>query len=216
MTARNDDDSSSRRRQKVRDILEYDAAATPRPRRRKSATSIGVSGDNNIVGNNNTVTVIKTDRIIKREIVKPQPGVEHITEEQFAKLRNLIDEIIRVESLTKRDPATHQRVWGALARKMDVVSNRMIKFEKFPAAEMFLRQWLGRLSTAKSVIKYDDGLRTRRIKYIQTNMKVLLIEDQVRKYMMSKFGAQSLTELDQPQLDQVYRYIAGLKRRPGS
>ncbi|SMH62879.1 hypothetical protein [Azospirillum agricola] len=215
MAIRNNGDDGDRRRKRVADIFEY--ASTPRRRSgsQKPSAEVAVSG-NIITGNNNSFTVIKTERVVRKEIAIPQPGTEHITEAQMGKLHALVSEIVRVETLTKREPATFQRVWGALRMKMKVGSNRMIPVGKFSMAERYLQQWLGRLSGTAAAQKEDDGLRSRRIKYIQTNMRKLGFEERVRGYMDGQFHVSSLSDLSIEQIEKVYRYVAGLKKSLGS
>ncbi|MEW6648195.1 MAG: hypothetical protein AB1450_13430 [Pseudomonadota bacterium] len=175
-----------------------------------------VSGDGAVVGNNAIVhnTIIKTERHTTRVTAKPNPTNEHIDEDQVRRLHDLKDEILRLESMAKRDPATPQRVWGAVNKKVGVGSMRMIPKSRFGAAEKFLLEWIGRLTNASTVKKKDpDGVRKRRIAYIQTNMKKLGIEAKVRDYMEQSFCVRSLTDLpDAKALERVYQYVAGLKR----
>lgn len=173
--------------------------------------SVHIAGDGNIVGNGNTV--IKTEKVTTKTTATPIPGAEHITESQIRVLHDLKDEIIRLESLAKKDPATAQRVWSAVNKSCGVGSMRMIPLEKFNKAEKFLRQWIGRLTDTKSVKNKDpEGVRKSRIRYIQTNMKKLGIEDPVRAYMHEHFDASSLKDLDLPALEKVYHYVASKKR----
>lgn len=168
------------------------------------------NGDGNGIGN----TIIKTERVVTRTIARPQPGEIHITESQVAALHALKDEVLRLEALAKQRPATHQAVWAALNKAMGVGSMRMIEAHRFADAEKYLRAWIGRLSSTASVRnKAPDDLRRRRIAYIQTNMKKLDLEHQVRAYMYTHFAVTSLADLpDQAALDRVYRYVAGLKK----
>lgn len=188
--------------------------AKPRRKRVSSINIIGNHGDGNGIGN----TIIKTERVVTRTVATPQPGVEHITEDQVAKLHALKDEIIKLEALAKRDPATPQRVWAALNRKMGVGAMRMIPASKFRAAVTFLQAWLGQLTDRPAVQKKaPDVVAKRRIAYIQTNMKKLDCESRVRDYMEKHFGVRSLTELpDADAMERVYRYVAGVKKESGA
>lgn len=190
--------------------LVRESAKPARKPRRKPDPKVSVQGDGNIVGNNNTY--IKTEKHINKVRATPRPGEEHITEDQVARLRDLKDEILRLEQLAKKKPATHQTVWASLNKRMNVGAMRMIPIGKFKAAEKYLLSWIGRLTRTKSVQNKDpDTVRRRRIAYIQTNMKQLGIEDRVRDYMERHYGVRSLKELpDQAAIERVYQY-AGLK-----
>lgn len=156
--------------------------------------------------------------MVTRTIATPQPGTEHITENQVAKLHALKDEIIKLEALAKRDPATPQRVWAALNKKMKVGAMRMIPASKFKAAETFMLTWLGQLADRPAVQKKaPDAVAKRRIAYIQTNMKKLGCEIRVRNYMEKHFGVRSLTDLpDAAAMERVYRYVASIKKESGA
>lgn len=178
---------------------------------REQGNVVSISGNGNIVGNGNTV--IKTERYITKTIARPVPGAEHITESQVARLHELKDDILRLEALSKKDPATPQRIWSAVNKTCGVGSMRMIPLEKFKKAEKFMLQWRARLTDAKSTKKKDpDGVRKSRLAYIHANMKKLAIEEIVRTYMREKFDTSSLKDLDLPALEQVYHYVASKKR----
>jgi len=203
---------------KVIDLIKASAKKPANPRH-KAVSAIRVDiragdGDGNGIGN----TIIKTERVVTRTIATPQPGVEHITESQVARLHALKDEIIKLEALAKRDPATPQRVWAALNRKMKVGSMRMIPSAKFRVAVTFLQTWLGQLTDRPAVQKKaPDAVAKRRIAYIQTNMKKLDCETRVRDYMEKHFGVRSLTELpDAAAMERVYRYVASIKKESGA
>lgn len=168
------------------------------------------NGDGNGIGN----TIIKTERVTNKTIATPKPGDEHITEEQVRKLHDLKDEIIKLEKLGKRDPATAGRVWYSLNKAMGVGAMRMIPAGKFRAAEKHLQSWIGRLMDGKTVQKKAAGaVESRRISYIQTNMKKLDIEERVRDYMEKHFQVRSLKDLPDPSaMEKVYRYVASVKK----
>lgn len=167
-------------------------------------------GDGNGIGN----TIIKTERVTRRIIARPVPGDEHINEAQVRRLHDLKDEILKLEAIAKRDPATAQRVWGALNAKMGVGAMRMIPLAKFKAAEKFLLSWIAQLTDRPTVKrKAPETVEKKRITFIQTNMKKLDCEEKVRDYMEKHFGVRSLKELpDLDALERVYRYVAGLKK----
>lgn len=199
---------------KVVSLIQESAKPARKPRTKPAAqASITINagnGDGNGIGN----TIIKTEKVTNKTIATPKPGDEHITETQVRKLHDLKDEIIKLEALGKRDPATAQRVWGALNKTMGVGAMRMIPASKYRAAEKYLQGWIGRLMDAKSVQKKAAGtVESRRISYIQTNMKKLNVEERIRDYMEKHFQVRSLKELpDAAALERVYRYVASVKK----
>ena len=173
---------------------------------------IAINGNSNVVGNGNTVVV--TEKHVTRTKAEPRPGVEHITESQVRKLHDLKDKIVELEGLTKKNPATHQRVWTAFNKKMGIGSMRMLPAAKFKAGEKYLQTWIGRLTGSKTAEKKAaTTVEKTKLSYIRTNMRKLDCEEKVRDYIEKNFGVRSTTEL--PDLDaikKVYNYIASLKR----
>lgn len=205
----NEEDKKS----KVVKLIQEASKPNPVPSRRTASNVINIkvgNGDGNGIGN----TIIKTERVIHKTVAKPQPGIEHINEDQVRRLHDLKDEILRLEPLAKRDPATNQRVWSSLNKKMRVGAMRMIPAVKFKDAEKYLLMWIAQLTDRPSVKKKaPDIVKKRRISYIQTNMKKLDVEKRVRDYMEVHFSVRSLAELpDLKALERVYRYVAGLKK----
>lgn len=198
-------------------VINLMQAALKQPRRRTTKPAATISlvvnagdGDGHGIGN----TIIKTERHVTKTIAEPRPGIEHITEDQVRKLHDLKDEIVRLEALGKQNPATPGRVWSALNKKMRVGAMRMIPLDKFSSAQKYLQEWIGQLSGRPAVQKKDpEGIRKRRIGYIQGNMKKMDCEADVRDYMEKHFSVRSLTELpDAVALERVYRYVAGRKK----
>lgn len=189
-----------------------------RPRKKPdppfSITVKAGDGDGNGIGN----TIIKTERVTHKTIATPKPGEEHITEAQVRKLHDLKDDILKLEAAGKKNPATPQRVWAALNKAMGVGAMRMIPAAKYRAAEKYLQTWVGRLMDGKAVQKKAAGtVESKRITFIQTNMKKLDIEERVRDYMEKHYQVRSLKELpDMAALERVYRYVAGIKNDKSS
>ena len=185
-----------------------------RPRKKPeppaSITINAGDGDGNGIGN----TIIKTERVTHKTVAKPNPGAEHITEVQVRKLHDLKDDILKLEAAGKKDPATPQRVWAALNKAMGVGAMRMIPAGKYRAAEKYLQTWIGRLMDGKAVQKKAaDTVESKRITFIQTNMKKLDIEERVRDYMEKHYQVRSLKDLpDLAALKRVYDYVAGIKK----
>lgn len=200
---------------KVVSLIKDSAKPARTPRAKPSAaTSITINagnGDGNGIGN----TIIKTERVTHRTVATPKPGDEHITEAQVRKLHDLKDEILLMEGVGKKDPATAQRVWYSLNKAMGVGAMRMIPANKYRAAEKYLQMWIGRLMDGKAVQKKaPDAVQSKRIAYIQTNMKKLDIEERVRDYMDKHFQVRSLKELpDAAAMEKIYRYVASVKKQ---
>ena len=75
-----------------------------------------------------------------------------------------------------------------------------------------MHQWVGRLdSMASAPVKDGDAWRKRKYAYIKINSKN--DTDAIDRYIAKNFGATSLSELDNAQLEQVYRYVASRKNK---
>lgn len=145
------------------------------------------------------------------KIVVPT-GPEHLTEDQKARLKEQVAEVIRLEGLLKRTPKSFASVWVAVNAKCRASSYHLITQANFPKAEKFLREWIGRLSSAKSAPKKDANWRNRKYSYIFTNVRQLDAQHILRERLQDKHGTDSLKGLSDDDLEDIYRLIAGWKK----
>lgn len=175
--------------------------------------SLRDSASANVVGtvhSGATVHQINTQRHVTRTIAEVKPGEQHITDEQARKLMDLVNAIVETEAKLKTEPKTHRAVWASLNSHCKVTKYRLIKLEDFERAHKYLAQWLGRLNAMPSApVKDGDAWRKRHYAYIKINSKSPEDEVAVAGYMKRSFGAASLSELSNDELEQVYRYVAG-------
>lgn len=197
---------SDDKKKEIKEILGQAAA------KRDNGGDILVSGDRNIVGNGNSMVI--TEKHVIKQKAEPKPGKEHITEQQVRRLHDLKDEIIRLEQIAKRNPATHQRVWAAFNKAMGIGSMRMLPLNKFTRGEAYLLEWIGRLNSTASVESKDyEESKKRKLTYIRVNMRKLPIEDRVKSYMQANYGVESTKDLpDLYAIKKVYYYVASLKK----
>jgi hypothetical protein len=175
--------------------------------------NIGSRNTGNVIGFvASGAKVINTQRHVERVVADVKPGDEHINDEQAAALKVLVEKVVKTESALKQKPRSFQSVWGALNAHCKVPQYRLIKVTDFQKAQNYLHQWIGRLdSMASAPVKDGDAWRKRKYSYIKINSK----DDPaiVDNYIARNFKASSLTELDNQQLEQTYRYVAGRKAR---
>ncbi|MGH1416856.1 MAG: hypothetical protein ACRBB0_25455 [Pelagimonas sp.] len=146
--------------------------------------------------------------------VSADPGGEHVSDEQKAKLKQLVDDVIATEQKLKKRPRSYGAVWGALNKHCKVTTYHRIAFEDFEKARRFLHQELGRLNSMKSApVKNGDDWRNRKYKYIKINSKDPADKKAIDAYILKNFGATSLTELANDELERAYRYIAGRRNK---
>lgn len=175
--------------------------------------AVAINGSTNVIGvvNGGTVNQIKTEKHVTTVKAEVKPGDEHITQAQAATLTTLVNEIVELEAKLKQKPKTHRSVWGSLNAHMGVTRYLLIPLIGFEKAEKYLRQWIGRLnSMASAPVKDGDAWRKRKYAYIKINSK----DDPaaIERYIAKHFGASSLSDLSNEELEQVYRYVAGRKR----
>lgn len=180
-----------------------------------SAVSFGGANNGNVIGlvqNGATVKQIHTHRHVEKTVAEVKPGELHISDEQAAALHALVDKVAETELRLKAKPRGHRSIWAALNAHCGVPQYRLIKAEDFAKAQKYLHQWIGRLdSMASAPVKDGDAWRKRKYAYIKINSKD--DPDAVARYIARNFKATSLTELDNNQLEQVYRYVASRKNK---
>lgn len=146
---------------------------------------------------------------VKAEV---KPNGEHISQEQASILKKLVDDIVKLEKIAKQKPKSHQAVWSALNAHCKVTRYLLIPYEDFAKAEKYLRMWIGRLTSAKSTSKKDNSAwRNRKYAYIKINTKDN--PEWLENYLQTHFNIDSLTMLDDTQLEKVYSAVSGRKSR---
>ncbi|STZ07184.1 Helix-turn-helix domain [Moraxella caprae] len=169
----------------------------------------GVSGV--LAGAGSTVHQVNTQKHITKTVAEVKPGIEHITDEQRANLKRLVDEVVELEQKyrTAQSAKGHQAVWASLNKKMKVPKYSLIPLDKYETARKHLQSWIGRLSDTKTAKKTDtDAVRKRQYAYIHTNIKKLGLDDWYRNYLQERHGVTSSTELDDVRLKQAYQAVA--------
>lgn len=171
-----------------------------------------ITGGTNMIGHHGDIH-IHAEHVVHKPKIIIQPGPEHISDTQRAKLKELAAEVVKIESAVKRSPKSFSAVWSALNRKMKASSYHLIRSDDYPRAEKFLREWIGRLSSAKSAPAKDPDWRKRKYAYIHTNVKQLSAGERLDALLAEKHGAASLSGLSDDDLAAVYQTVSGWKRK---
>lgn len=207
------DDQEDPRERKVRKLL---GGARPKrlakPRRKPD---VSVVGDANFVvsGDGNTVHHFSAPPVIKR-VVKVKTGDGVLTAAQKAKINKAFSDWMRVRRIVRKtDPAV-----GALRKAfntaMKVNSYHEILQEDFAKALSWIRRHKGVVMSMKSAAAKVPGWRNMRYKAINARAKEYPDgEARFRAYALKRFGTSSLGELDDKQLEAVYRHVIGWKSR---
>lgn len=178
---------------------------------------VEINGSDNQVAGGNIINIHQAPRSPAPKLkVVVQPGPEHISDEQRAQLKALVDDVVKLESIARRAPKGHASVWSALNKRMKASSYHLIKAADFGGAEKFLREWVGRLSSTKTAVKKDPDWRRRKYSYIFTNVKQLAKEQDLSALLADRYGAASVSEISDEQLAAVYQAVAGWKRAAAS
>ena len=141
-----------------------------------------------------------------------QPGPDCIGDAEKAKLKELVAEVVRLEALTRRTPRSFNSVWVGTNAKAKASSYHLITRANYPKAEKFLREWIGRLSSAKSAHVKDANWRNRKYSYIFTNAKQLGAYAALRARLHERYGSESMKDLSDDDLEAVYRLVAEWKK----
>lgn len=168
-----------------------------------------------IAGNGSTVNNIHTTNHTTKTIAEIKPGIEHITDEQAGLLKNLVDDIVVIESTVKqKNPRSHRAVWAALNKYCKVPSYRLIKFQDFEKAEKYLRSKIGQLTSMKTAPKKMPDWRNKRYRYIHASFQEYPeLEKWFSDYIQQKFQTTSKTELTDTDLQSAYEALSNKKSR---
>ncbi len=206
-------DGDTDRKSEIRKLLEettpFDAVKKRLPRKPKPKEVI-ISGVGNVVGDGNTVTnnIMNFPSAPKtRVVVKTGDGV--IDAEQRFILKELVEGIVETEKKILRSPRSFAAVWKAFKTHFRINSYHELPADRFDEARKYLTTSRARVMSAKSAPKkLGEDFIKQRIKAIQARCHEFSDGTARRKaYMASEFGAESLTELDATQIEQIYRHV---------
>lgn len=165
-------------------------------------------------GAGSNISIIHTQN--HRTTVRPvtNPGVDHIDEKQRAILTDLVNKVVEKEELLKKAPKSYRAVWAALNKHCKVNSYQLIAAADFEKARSYLNQWIGSLHGMRSApLKDGEDWRKRKIQNIKINTKAPDDEAAMRAYILKNFGATSVKELANDELEKTYKYVAARRSR---
>lgn len=177
----------------------------------RTSIQIGaINGGQNIIGQTGDIHLQVQARPRIKVVI--QPGPEHITDAQKVRLRDLVNEVVELETAIKRTPKRHATVWSALTGKLKVTSYHLIPAAAFVQAEAYLQTWCARLRSAKSAPKKDPDWRNSRYRYIHAAMKEIGQQDELPRLLADRYSGRSLKDLSELELEAVYRTVAERKK----
>lgn len=169
-----------------------------------------ITGGQNIIGQTGDIHLQVSARPKIKVVI--QPGPEHITDAQKVRLRELVNEVVELETAIKRTPKRHATVWSALTGKLKVTSYHLIPAGAFEKAEAYLQTWCARLRSAKSAPKKDPDWRNSRYRYIHAVLKEIGQQDELPRLLADRYSGRSLKDLSELELEAVYRAVAERKK----
>lgn len=140
-------------------------------------------------------------------------GPEHIDDDQKTRLRELVNEIVALETAVKRAPKRHGTIWAALTTKFKAPSYHRLKSADFERIEAYLMAWCGRLRHAETAPKKDADWRNSRYRYIHGVLKDIGRIDELPKLLAERYSGRKLDTLSALELETVYQIVAEWKKQ---
>lgn len=131
-------------------------------------------------------------------------------------LKRLHDDWVELSAAvkTRAKPITPQQAWIAINRAGNCTTYKHMRQMHFAAACAYVQQQMAILRSGKTARKRDPKWRNSRIGAIKARCINQLSDDSAyRPYISKNFNAQSLTELDDEQLEKTYRHVLTLKAK---
>lgn len=174
-----------------------------------------ISGGTNIIGNTGVVhlNIVPLGRSQRTRVApQPVPGV-HISPEQKAELQALRAEWIYLHNLLKEKELKPGAAWALINRAAGAISYHYILIENFGKAVSFIKNEIGKLRNTPAAARMDPSWRKSHIAAIKARCKNQLGDESAyRTYIKRNFGAESLTELANDELQRTHAYIFAKKR----
>jgi len=171
-----------------------------------------IHGGTNIIGNHGPVNVYTKDPRPPSAPVPPPP--DHITDEQAAILKSLHNDWVALSEVvkTRAKPITPQQAWISINHAGHCTTYKHMRQEHFDTACAYVQKQMAILRSGKMARSRDPKWRASRIGAIKArSINQLGDEFAYKPYITKNFNAQSLTELDDEQLDATYRHVLKLK-----
>jgi hypothetical protein len=168
-------------------------------------------GTQHFIDNAGVVNLVAPSRPKVKVVI--QGGPEHIDDAQKARLRELVNEIVALETAVKRSPKRHGTVWAALTAKFKCTSYHRILAADFERAQTYLMTWCGRLRHAETAPKKDADWRNSRYRYIHGVLKEIGRIDELPRLLAERYSGRKLDKLSALELEAVYQIVAEWKKQ---
>lgn len=149
------------------ELINFMTAAARRGKKiEKTAPSVSIKGDGNIVGNHNIVKVTVNTKPATKVVATP--GDAHISQAQAREISELVRRI--VETSTKAN-TTFQKVWSTLKRKFRFSTYHFIPAGQYSEIHAYLVAWLASNGASKPASSNAGGDRKRLLARIHVEAK---------------------------------------------
>ncbi|WP_143869903.1 ORF6C domain-containing protein [Catenovulum sediminis] len=175
----------------------------------QTTTPTSINGNHNVVAMGNINIEHKPAPVVQKLV----PGEQHISDQQAYEIKQLVEKIVSLERYSKADAAKlgYAGVWSAFKRKFRVTRYQLLPAEQYEQAIHYLLNEVGKQSQNGKEQSQNEW-RKRRYAYIHTNVKKLGLQEEKDDYLAINFGAASLKELNDDELQQVYAWVAKKKQ----
>lgn len=219
MDGSNDNDAAAAKRRasaerKLKDALNAEGEERKVTENKPNAGSHVVTGTGIIIGDGNSVTNhIVNNPPPTQTVVNVQTGVGVLTASQKGKINRIFKQWAEMRGIVRKGNAEYAALRGAFNTYMDVNKFDEIRQEDFEKAMKWLRRQTGIVLSMPSARKKLPDWRNKRYTAIMARAKEFSDgEQRFRSYAQERFGSGSLKDLDDTQLDAVYRHVFGWKR----
>lgn len=174
----------------------------PQVKRPPASVAQTISGQGNVgvVGDGNHVQINLSSGQTAARALKyiVQPGPQHINSAQAAEVRELVHKVAAVTG------KGHAFVWSTIKRECRFSRYEMLEHAAYEQVCQYLRRWIGRYT--QHPVEGAEDQRKRFLKRIHAEArKSRGVLDQVRAYILGRFGTASLADLTPGQLQEVIR-----------
>lgn len=189
----------------IRLLTEATGRKKTTPARKRRAPTQQIRGNSNIQAGGDVH--IMTGRLLTRPRVTVVPGYGVASEAQKTRLMELCNRWVKTNNAVRHTRLSYAAARGALNRKARVTSYHLIPADQVAALEHWLLMQIARINAMSSAAAGSSSWRTERIKAIQARCTQKGIQGWRHAYMAERFGATSMTELSDADLQLLYRAV---------